>query len=123
MPGAIDIEPNAFAYSRTRNIKVRGCVFDAVDGDAGCVGFFQVTAQASLTQPARNIVIENCTFKNCTNTTGPIYLLQSQTPTVTTERNEIQVVGNMMYDNAGSPLQAEGTRGLRIERNYFASHS
>lgn len=122
-PGAIDIEPNAFTYSRTEDIKIIRNHFDGVSGNAGVVGMFLPTAQASLTTPARNIVIKGNTIRNCTNSAGPIFLNQVQTPTDSTEPNDITVEGNHVYNNVGVPLEAWGIRGLKIKGNYWANHT
>jgi hypothetical protein len=121
MPGAIDIEPNNFAYHRVRNIKVLYNEFDTVAGAAGVVGIFFQMSQAFLTIPMKNIKIVGNTFKNCTNISGPIYIHQVQTPTIATERNNILIADNYMNDNAANPIQSEGVRGLRIDRNFIVN--
>lgn len=121
MPGAIDIEPNNNAYHRTQDIKILYNQFDGVAGAAGVVGIFFQMAQSFLTVPMRNIMVVGNTFKNCTNVAGPVYIHQVQTPTIATERNNILVADNYMYNNAANPIQMEGTRGVRVERNFIVN--
>src|SRR6185369_3275835 len=63
MPGAIDIEPNAVLYSRLRNLNIIRNVFENVGGDAGVIGYFHQTAQASLVTPVQNMTIEGNTIR------------------------------------------------------------
>ena len=60
MPGAIDIEPNAFLWHRVNDIHVRSCDFKNVGGNVGVVAF--TLNQITLTEPPGFFSVSDCSF-------------------------------------------------------------
>lgn len=71
MPGAIDIEPNAFAHHVAQNIKIIGNRFENIGGNAGVISFVFGNA-AWTTMPNTFIVRDN--YIDCPGRVGIRYL-------------------------------------------------
>lgn len=120
MPGAIDIEPNNFAYLRVRNIEIAGNTFDDVGGAVGCITVDIVPAQSTLTVPAQHFHVHHNTIRNYTGTTAGIYFRHRQTNSDTTARNDIVMEANII-EGCATPLYFEGIRGGKVLNNYFGT--
>jgi Pectate lyase superfamily protein len=121
-PGPIDIEPNANAYHRVRNVTIQDNSFDATcGGNAGVIGVFFNQAQTAYTTPIRGIKILRNTLRDCINSQGGIFLNQVQTTIASTPRQEILVEGNHIINGTGVMLEAWGIHGLKIKGNWFQS--
>lgn len=94
MPGAIDIEPNAYAFAITRNITIR----DNIIKDCLSNGVAVVCRQDLVTTKSKNITIYNNTMKN------------------------VQT-GVRVYDFAGIPAndKQSTTLNLTIQKNHISN--
>jgi len=117
MPGAIDIEPNADAFARIRNIVIQNNQFDDIGGGA-VIGVVLPLAQSALTTPVRGIKILNNDIRNCSDTSRGLFVMQAADATATTTPQHVTLSGNTVYD-VTIFLHLEGLSGAVVENNYF----
>lgn len=102
MPGVIDVEPNAQAFSRLKNIFIDKFLFQ----DCGSTGVaFLLPSNDVLTQPARNFKVSNGTIKNCA--TG----LTQATNVVTGAAPHNFIWENIVIEDCETPFRLGSIRG------------
>lgn len=123
MPGAIDCEPNAFAYARIRGIKITNCHFTMIGGNQGVASIYTNYPQGSLTIPAQGWTFTNNTVYNVMTSTVGLFLQSPTFPDDTTPRHNVIVANNVFRGDAATstglnyPIDLEGIRGAEIHDN------
>lgn len=120
MPGGVDIEPNpGSTWAVCRDIRILDNDFEDIDGFT-CISISIVPDQITVTNPARDILIEGNTF-NTPNAAG-VTLRSNTTDTLNCPQNNITIRRNVSV--AGEePYIINGVRGVHISDNVWANHT
>jgi len=116
MPGAIDIEPNAFAHHVAQNIKIVGNRFENIGGNVGVISFVFGNA-AWTTMPNTFIVRDN--YIDCPGKTGITYLrvipggITADAPSC-----GLKILSNTVV-SIGRPFNIINAKGVVIGANSF----
>lgn len=116
MPGAIDIEPDNFAFARVRDIKILNNKFVGVGGNVGVIALYLPRGQVNLTTPMRGLTIEGNHILGCSNAVG-IQVVQSQSAVAATIPNAITIRNNDISSGPSAGIIALGVKGVRIIDN------
>lgn len=118
MPGAIDFEPNATAYTILKNATVTNNNFYNVGGNTGVVSFFFPTPEIYGDAPC-NFLVDNNTFENCSNT--PLFaVLNIVTGTADDLEDQNFVFSNNLARNCGRfSVEFYNTKNLKLVNNTF----
>ena len=111
MPGGIDIEPNADAFARLRNIRIWNIVGEDIGGNGGVisVGFSQ--PQSFYTIPPSGITIDHVAIRGCVNA---LLLLQLADSSDASTPLSVSVTDYHAQDGTGAPLLVEGIKGFTV---------
>jgi hypothetical protein len=120
MPGPIDVEPDANAFARIRDITIRDNRFEACGGNIGEISVILPLKQTNLTTPAQHILIENNTILGGSG--SGICVESLQVGTGLEVPHDVVIRNNRIEDIALWSLNIMNLRGLRIEGN-FTTHS
>lgn len=115
MPGAIDVEPDAHAFSRIRNIRIVGNVFHDVGGGVGAISLVLHQGPTSMTAPAFGVVIEGNRIADCAQ---GIHLSQREGVQPGAAPVNAIVRANQV-ERAGRGVAIAGIKGALLEENTF----
>lgn len=111
MPGAIDLEPDAYAFPIIKNVTIADNIFENVGGNVGAVG---VQIPSTVTEDASNIKILRNTFINVAN----LFAFNSnRTPSTSTRENVVTFRDNVANTGTGRPLILYNVNRCTIENN------
>ena len=124
MPGAIDIEPNANAWSIIKNIHVRKCKFNNIGGNVGVISLILPLAQSQLTAPVENITIEGCSCDGAINTQGGLSFKQNQIAPLDDNSYglNIKVINNKFKNLSARGFGLQGIKGAMFSKNDFVNY-
>jgi len=119
MPGAIDFEPNAYAYYVMRNCTVSNCTFTRVGGDAGIIS---ITVPAALTTiPTGFRFINNRTMGN-TASASDYYFNFARTFSATDTNTNILIQGHRGTTGV-KPFNTTATKGVWIRNSHWTGYT
>ena len=114
MPGAVDLEPDANAFARIRNVQIVGNRFRDIGGNVAAVAMYLPLGQAALTTPVRGIVIA----RNLIDTAAAagIALTQTEDKADASVGNAITVRDNVVLTTSRG-VTMQGVKGVRVLDN------
>jgi hypothetical protein len=113
MPGAIDVEPDVFAFHVIKNITISNNYFDTVRNG------ITMTNMDNPTEQYFGFTIQNNYIKNAMNEGIAVTFSFNASPlTQTSKSMAIQIVGNRVEDS-GIPLTIAALKGVNISQNTF----
>lgn len=115
MPGAIDLEPNAFPFHVIRNVIVRANRFEGIGGNVGVIAVY---VPAQVERPPENITIEGNESQNYVGTGSFFHLNDNRRASEGKPENNVRVARNRASGGAFSFVIASGKR-IFIEENTF----
>ncbi len=113
MPGAIDFEPNAYAFPVIRNVTIRKNAFRSIGGNVGVVC---VTVPNTVVAVPQNFTIED----NNADTFAYAFLsfITHRSPTASSKENNLRVVGNSASNGSSGFLIFDAKR-VQLAGNNF----
>jgi hypothetical protein len=115
MPGAIDLEPNANSWAVIKNILIRANRFYNIGGNVAVVS---LAVPSAVTAAPTNIVIEDNDFISYAGTGGFMNFNTNRTPSSSSTKNDIRVVGNNCISGNAAFYLYDGNR-VTFRDNYF----
>jgi len=115
MPGAIDLEPNANSWAVIKNILIRANRFYNIGGNVAVVS---LAVPSAVTAAPTNIVIEDNDFISYAGTGGFMNFNTNRTPSSSSTKNDIRVVGNNCISGNAAFFLYDGNR-VTFRDNYF----
>ncbi len=116
MPGAIDFEPNAHAYSIIKNITINNICGSNVGGNVGCIGF--IISNVITTTPI-NILINDIKVKNYVGTGAIVTFLTYRSPTDTSVENNL-IISNLCASAGAMSLNIQDGKRVKVENCTFS---
>lgn len=113
MPGAVDLEPNANAFSVIRNVTIRNNVFTNIGGNNGAVALY---VPAAVKQEPQLIEISGNRFSNVS--ANAVLLYRQKAPTADSDFNQILISDNEVR-GCSRPFSFYGVKGVTVSDNRF----
>jgi hypothetical protein len=119
MPGAIDFEPDSYAYHIVKNWVVENNTFKAIGGNVGCIGMI---FPAAVPIPVGFSFINN-TFLNYAGTGAEISITALRVFSASDVSMDVLVDGNAGY-NGRQPVNITSSKGVNItSSNRFQTYT
>jgi len=115
MPGAIDMEPDAYAYPIIKNVLIRKCKFTNIGGNVGAVS---LQVPSAVTTVPTNIIIEENEFSGYVGTGAFISFNTNRVPSSTSAKNDWKIIGNNCI-TGGLPFSLFDGNKVTFRDNYF----
>lgn len=121
MPGAIDIEPNEYAWAIIKNININKCKFRNIGGNTGVINMYIPLSQTELNTPVENITIEGNSIDTTTDTQSAFAFRQHQISVIegSSLGLNIKVINNKAKNLASRPYIMTGIKNLTLSKNDF----
>jgi hypothetical protein len=117
MPGAIDIEPDDFAFHITKNIKISNNKFKNIGGNLGIISYFGAPL---MTEKLSNLIISENTVDTCIHTGAGISVI-TRTPAISTSTdNQVKILNNKV-NSAPQALFITSVKNCTIDGNVISN--